>query len=241
MFFRVWAPYAHRVEVELIAPAAARLPLERQGSYFVGEFQDIPPGALYYYLLDQERRYPDPASRWQPQGVHGPSAVVDLAFPWQDEQWTGLAGRDYVIYELHVGTFTAAGTLTAIIPRLTALKDLGITAIEIMPVAQFPGSRNWGYDGVYPFAVHEAYGGPRALMELVNACHRLGLAVVLDVVYNHLGPEGNYLWAFGPYFPQIFKPLGGRPSTTTALTPIRSGSIFWLTPCSGSETFMWMP
>lgn len=199
-FFRVWAPLASRVEVELITPVAALLPLQRQGAYFVGEFQDIPPGALYYYLLDQERRYPDPASRWQPQGVHGPSAVVDLTFPWDDKLWTGLDGREYVIYELHVGTFTAAGTLTAVIPRLAALKDLGITAIEIMPVAQFSGRRNWGYDGVYPFAVHEAYGGPWALMELVNACHQLGLAVVLDVVYNHLGPEGNYLWAFGPYF-----------------------------------------
>lgn len=199
-FFRVWAPLARRVEVLLVAPRQQALPLERQGDYFVGEFAGIPPGSRYYYRLDGARCYPDPASRCQPQGVHGPSAVVDLSFPWEDEQWAGLPAREYVIYELHVGTFSPAGTLTAILPRLPELRRLGITAIELMPVAHFPGARNWGYDGVYPFAVHEAYGGPRALQELVNACHKLGLAVILDVVYNHLGPEGNYLWAFGPYF-----------------------------------------
>lgn len=204
-FFRVWAPLAAQVEVLLLTPRQARLPLERQGDYFVGEFSPIPPGSQYYYLLDGQRRYPDPASRWQPQGVHGPSAVVDLSFPWDDWDWTGLPARDYVIYEVHVGTFSPQGNLRSIIPRLPELKRLGVTAIELMPVAHFPGTRNWGYDGVYPFAVHEAYGGPRALQELVNACHQQGLAVILDVVYNHLGPEGNYLWAFAPYFASHYR------------------------------------
>ncbi len=174
--------------------------------YFHTRLSDLPAGALYRYRLNghgDER--PDPASRSQPQGVHGPSQVVDSRFDWTDAAWRGLPLEKYVLYELHVGTFTPEGTFDAVIPRIADLKALGITALEIMPVAQFPGSRNWGYDGVYPFAVQNSYGGPQALKRLVDACHAQGMAVVLDVVYNHLGPEGNYAGEFGFYFTEMYK------------------------------------
>jgi maltooligosyltrehalose trehalohydrolase len=144
------------------------------------------------------------------KGVHGPSQVVDNRFGWNDSRWCGLPLEEYVLYELHVGTFTPKGTFDAIIPRLAVLKNLGVAAIELMPVAQFPGNRNWGYDGVYPCAVQASYGGPVALKAFVNACHQHGMAVVLDVVYNHLGPEGNYLEDFGPYFTDLYKTPWGR-------------------------------
>ncbi|KKL07538.1 hypothetical protein LCGC14_2585020, partial [marine sediment metagenome] len=138
---------------------------------------------------------------FQPKGVHGPSEVVDQnAFGWEDGGWGNIPLEDYVFYELHVGTFTPEGTFEAAIEHIPYLRDLGVTAVELMPVSQFPGTRNWGYDCVYPFSVHEGYGGPEGLKRLVNAFHKEGLAVVLDVVYNHLGPEGNYLGSFGPYF-----------------------------------------
>jgi maltooligosyltrehalose trehalohydrolase len=162
-------------------------------------------------LLDQERERPDPASRAQPDGVHGPSGVVDTgAFAWTDEGWRGLALRNMVIYELHVGAFTPEGTFDAVIPHLVQLQDLGITAVELMPVASFPGAWNWGYDGVALFAPQRTYGGPAGLQRLVDACHRVGLAVVLDVVYNHLGPEGNYLAEFGPYFTDRYRTPWGQ-------------------------------
>src|SRR5262249_4997264 len=143
--------------------------------------------------------------------VHGPSAVVDAAaYSWTDQSFTGHGASDLVIYELHVGTFTRTGTFEAIVPHLTDLVDLGVTAIELMPVAEFPGSRNWGYDGVHLFAPQSTYGGPRGLRRLVDACHGQGLSVILDVVYNHLGPEGNYLGEFGPFFTDRYRtPWGG--------------------------------
>src|SRR5208283_1818802 len=158
------------------------------------------PGTRYFYRLDGNKERPDPASKFQPEGVHGPSQVIDPHFVWEGPHWSGIPLSHYVLYELHVGTFTAQGTFDAIVPHLDELKDLGITAIEMMPVAQFPGERNWGYDGVYPGAVQNSYGGPEGLKRLIDACHQRGLAVILDVVYNHLGPEGNYLRKFGPYF-----------------------------------------
>lgn len=168
--------------------------------------ENVFPGTSYIYRLDDERERPDPASRFQPEGVHGPSQVVDPhEFRWDDGDWKGTPLKDYIVYELHVGTFTPEGTFDAVIPRLDYLVELGLTAIEIMPVGQFPGGRNWGYDGVYPFAPQNSYGGPAGLKTLVNACHKSGLAVVLDVVYNHLGPEGNYLRDFGPYFTDRYK------------------------------------
>jgi maltooligosyltrehalose trehalohydrolase len=162
--------------------------------------EDVLPGSLYKIRLGDLPERPDPASRFQPRGSQGPSQVVDLSFPWTDPGWTGLPLDRYAFYELHVGTFTPEGTFKAVIPRLDSLKELGITAVEIMPVAQFPGDRNWGYDGTFPFAVQDTYGGPAGFQELVDACHRRGLAVVLDVVYNHVGHEGNALWGSAPFF-----------------------------------------
>jgi maltooligosyltrehalose trehalohydrolase len=150
-------------------------------------------------------RLPDPASRSQPDDVHGMSAVVDDSFAWSDPEWVGRVLSEYVVMEIHVGTFTESGTLDGAIDRLDDLVALGITAVELMPVAEFPGGRNWGYDGVFPYAAQSTYGGPDGLRRLVQECHRRGLAVVLDVVYNHLGPEGNVLGAFGPYFTDRYR------------------------------------
>ena len=199
--FHVWAPRCQRVDVEVVHPEKASVPLRRTaGGSFVGTARGN-AGLRYFYVLDGERRRPDPVSRALPEGVHGPSEVVDTeAFAWTDAGWRGLALKDMVLYELHVGTFTPEGTFDAVIHRLPGLRELGVTAIELMPVASFPGSRNWGYDGVGLFAPQRSYGGPAGLQRLVDACHAHGLAVILDVVYNHLGPEGNYLAEFGPYF-----------------------------------------
>jgi maltooligosyltrehalose trehalohydrolase len=210
--FRVWAPASARVDLHLLGPADRVIPMARgDRGYHDVVANACPPGALYLYRLDGGRERPDPASRLQPRGVHGPSQVVDDAFAWTDAGWRGLPLPRAVFYELHVGTFTPEGTFDAVIPRLAGLRDLGVTAVEIMPVAQFPGTRNWGYDGVYPFAVQDAYGGPAGLRRLVDACHAAGLAVALDVVYNHLGPEGNYLGDFGPYFSGRYHTPWGSP------------------------------
>jgi maltooligosyltrehalose trehalohydrolase len=199
--FMLWAPEAKQVEVRLVAPAGRMIAMVRGArGYHHATASDIAPGALYLYRLDGSLERPDPASRHQPRGVHGPSCVTDPHFEWSDGNWTGPVLKDYVLYELHVGTFTTEGTFDAAICRLDDLQSLGVTALELMPIAQFPGSRNWGYDGVFPFAVQDSYGGPDGLKRLVDACHRKGLAVVLDVVCNHLGPEGNVLGSFGPYF-----------------------------------------
>jgi maltooligosyltrehalose trehalohydrolase len=198
--FLVWAPFAEKVEVHITSPEERFLPMTRKSSGYYYAVADVKPGSLYFYRLDNGQDYPDPASRFQPEGVHGPSQVIAPAFPWEDEHWAGISLPQYIIYELHIGTFTPAGDFAGVIPFLDELKKLGITAIELMPVAQFPGDRNWGYDGVYPFAVQNSYGGPAGLKRLVNACHQRQMAVILDVVYNHLGPEGNYLGQFAPYF-----------------------------------------
>ena len=203
--FRVWAPRIAPVGVRLLGTDRL-IPLEKdRRGYYEAIVEGVRPGDLYYFHLGPDIERPDPASRFQPQGVHGPSAVIDARFAWDDAHWSGMALADYIIYELHVGTFTPAGTFEAVIPYLDYLAELGITAVELMPVAQFPGTRNWGYDGVFPFAAHDSYGGPDGLKKLVNACHRRGLAVVLDVVYNHLGPEGNYFGDFGPYFTERYQ------------------------------------
>jgi maltooligosyltrehalose trehalohydrolase len=208
-YFRVWAPLIEAVGVRLIG-SDRLIPMEKTGrGYHEATVEDVSPGVLYLFDLGQDKQRPDPASRFQPQGVHGPSALVDPQFHWDGAQYPGTRLEDYIIYELHVGTFTSAGTFEAIIPYLDYLAELGVTAVELMPVAQFPGARNWGYDGVYPFATQSSYGGPAGLKKLVNACHRRGLAVVLDVVYNHLGPEGNYLGDFGPYFTDRYQSAWG--------------------------------
>ncbi|MBN1375747.1 MAG: malto-oligosyltrehalose trehalohydrolase [Dehalococcoidia bacterium] len=199
--FIVWAPYCKRVDIHITTPAERSVKLSRRpNGYFSGRLENIREGPLYYVSLDDKLDRPDPASRFQPSGVHGPSQIISSVFSWSDQRWQGLPVEQYIFYEIHTGTFSREGTFAAIIKRLDYLKKLGITAIELMPVAQFPGSRNWGYDGVYPYAVQNSYGRPAELKELVNACHCSGLAVVLDVVYNHIGPEGNYLRDFGPYF-----------------------------------------
>jgi maltooligosyltrehalose trehalohydrolase len=200
--FIVWAPEANVVELKFISPLGKSIPMYRTGrGYWKVETAGVKPGTTYMYVLDRNTIRPDPASNYQPDGVHKASQVIDhTSFLWEDTAWRGIDLAEYVIYELHVGTFTPEGTFNAIIPKLNELQDLGITAIELMPVAQFPGNRNWGYDGVYPYAVQNSYGTPDDLKKLINECHKKGIAVILDVVYNHLGPEGNYLRDFGKYF-----------------------------------------
>lgn len=208
--FRVWAPFRDSVAVHIVSPHDQVIPLQKDEWGYWQETVKADPGTLYVYQLDGSLERPDPASHYQPEGVHGSSQVVDHHFDWADNSWQGIPLKDLIIYELHVGTFTPEGTFESIIPRLSYLQDLGITAIEIMPVAQFPGSRNWGYDGVYVYGVQDSYGGPAGLKKLVDACHQAGIAVILDVVYNHLGPEGNYLWAYGPYFTDQYRTPWGN-------------------------------
>ena len=210
--FLLWAPLARSVSLHLLRGGGEFLPMKGLANgYHRAIVETLEPGSEYFYQLDAERDLPDPASRCQPQGVHGPSQLVDLdAFDWTDYNWKGTTLERSIFYELHVGTYTPEGTFDAIIRHLPELAALGITTIELMPVAQFPGPRNWGYDGVYPFAPQNSYGGPAALQQLVNAAHQHGLSVALDVVYNHLGPEGNYLSAYGPYFTDRYKTPWGQ-------------------------------
>ena len=204
--WRVWAPLAERLELVLVGDDRRAAPMEREGrGHWCRTEPQVAEGQRYLFRVNGQD-FPDPCSLAQPEGVHGPSAVVRPSrFRWTDRAWKGVACEDLVIYELHVGTFTDEGTFDAVIPRLPALRELGVTAVELMPVGQFPGTRNWGYDGVYPYAVQDSYGGAAGLARLVDACHAAGLAVLLDVVYNHLGPEGNYLSQFGPYFTDRYK------------------------------------
>jgi maltooligosyltrehalose trehalohydrolase len=206
--FTVWAPNKEQVEV-VVQNKSHALRKDDFGFWSV-QLTKIHPGTEYKFRLDKQQELPDPASRSQPQDIHGPSSVVDPHFDWTDRDWKGLTLRDMIIYELHVGTFTKEGTFDGVISRLKYLKSLGVNAIEIMPVAQFPGSRNWGYDGVYPFAVQHSYGGVAGLKRLVNKAHAEGIAVILDVVYNHLGPEGNYFNEYGPYFTEKYKTPWGK-------------------------------
>jgi maltooligosyltrehalose trehalohydrolase len=206
--FRVWAPRAARVDLVLIdGPARRAVPMTAEARGFFSRTESgVPEGQRYAFSRDGGPDRADPCSLWQPDNVPGPSAVVrPERFSWTDQNWAGVAREDLVIYELHVGTFTPEGTFEAIIPRLAGLKDLGVTAIELMPVGQFPGGRNWGYDGVLPYAAQDTYGGPHGLAKLVDAAHAAGLAVILDVVYNHFGPESNFLGEFGPYFTDKYK------------------------------------
>jgi maltooligosyltrehalose trehalohydrolase len=189
----VWGPSAGSVAVRA---GRETTPLERDGEYWRGSFSGDD-----YVLVADGTEWPDPCSRRQPEGVRGPSRVLDTgAFAWSDADWPGLSLDELVIYELHVGTFSDEGTFAGVAPRLAGLRELGVTAIELMPVATFPGERGWGYDGLYTYAAHEAYGGPEELARLVDAAHTAGLGVILDVVYNHVGPGNEALRAFGPYF-----------------------------------------
>lgn len=198
--FRVWAPAAKEVLVEL-DPLARRLPLvATEGGYHAAEFEGLRAGQLYHYVVDGVRR-PDPCSRYQPQGPHGPSMIVDrTAFRWSDQAWSGIELSGLVLYEMHVGTFTGEGTFVAATQRLQHLRDLGVTAVEVMPLAECPGRFNWGYDGVNWFAPSHHYGPYDAFKAFVDAAHAIGLGVILDVVYNHFGPDGNYLRDFSPHY-----------------------------------------
>ncbi|MFM2065212.1 MAG: putative malto-oligosyltrehalose trehalohydrolase [Pseudomonadota bacterium] len=220
--FRVYAPQARTLAVQLLEPGGLDglpggshhgrlLPLHPAGDadlagYWTLDCERLPHGSLYWLVLDG-RHLPDPASRCQPQGVHGPSMVVDIE-PVASPGWTGVAMADAVIYELHVGTFTPAGTLAAAQGRLDHLAELGINVVELMPLAAFPGERNWGYDGTCLYALHAACGSYADLKAYVEAAHARGIAVILDVVYNHFGPEGNYSGAFAPYTKAAATPWG---------------------------------
>ncbi len=233
--FVVWAPFAQEVAVRIISPRERLIPLARRDyGYHEATAAGVEPGSRYCYRLDDQNEFPDPTSRYQPEGVHGPSEVTGPDFTWLDKDWKGLPLDKYIIYELHVGVFTREGTFEAMVPYFDYLSDLGITAVELMPVAQFPGSRNWGYDGVFPFAVQTSYGGPEGLKKLVNACHLKGLAVILDVVYNHVGPEGNYLANFGPYFTDYYRtPWGAAlnfdgPESDQVRRFFIENALYWL-------------
>lgn len=236
--FRVWAPRVRTLALRIVSGkgrGTIPLPAEENG-FFSGTVEGVAAGDQYLYLPDGGAERPDPASRYQPDGVHGASQVVDpRLFPWRDRGWTGIPLEEYVIYELHIGAFSRAGTFAAAIPLLDHLKELGITAVELMPVAQFPGSRNWGYDGVFPFAPQNSYGGPDGLKRLIDACHHKGLAVILDVVYNHLGPEGNCLGEFGFYFTDRYRTPWGEAINFDGpcSDPVRAffigNALYWIT------------
>lgn len=207
----LWAPKVNKAEV-LLKESGKKLPLEElEHGYWQLKTEAIKPGDRYLFTLDGDKDRPDPASLLQEDTVHGASVAVDIkAYQWTDQDWNNIPLKEYIIYELHTGTFSPEGTFAGIEKKLDYLVELGINAIEIMPVAQFPGGRNWGYDGVLPYAVQNTYGGPKALQQLVDACHQKGIAVILDVVYNHIGPEGNYLGDFGPYFTEKYNTPWGN-------------------------------
>jgi malto-oligosyltrehalose trehalohydrolase len=234
--FQLWAPAARRVELVLEATGAA-IPLLATGDGWHRLVTDqAPPGARYRYRIDGGAMVPDPASRFQPDDVHGPSEVVDPdAFVWTDAAWRGRPWESAVLYELHVGTFSPEGTFGGVEARLDDLVDLGVTAVELMPVGDFPGRWNWGYDGALLFAPDSRYGTPRDLKALVDACHARGLAVILDVVYNHFGPEGNYLGLYAPDFfdESRHTPWGAAvnldgPASATVRAFFVENALFWL-------------
>lgn len=210
--FTVWAPGKKKMVLHIVHPSEQKIEMNSDDmGYFTTEVE-TPAGTKYLYIIDDaEKGLPDPASQFQPEGVHGPSQVVDhTSYKWNDSNWKCPAFEDFIIYELHIGTFTGQGTFESAIEKLDLLTDVGINAIEIMPVAQFPGNRNWGYDGVFPYAAQNSYGGAEGLKKLVDACHQKGIAVILDVVYNHQGPEGNYIEQFAPYFTDHYQTPWGK-------------------------------
>jgi maltooligosyltrehalose trehalohydrolase len=233
--FRVWAPLCAHLDLHVLGEHERIVSLEGGGDgYYQAVVNDAGPGTKYRLVMADGTETADPASRSQPSGVFGPSEVFDPGdFAWRDDAYQAPRLREYVISEMHIGTFTPAGTLDAAALALERLVDLGVTAVELMPVAQFPGTRNWGYDGVFPFAVQDSYGGPRALQRFVDTAHRLGLAVVLDVVYNHLGPEGDVLSRYGPYFTDRYQTPWGRsvnvdgPGSDDVRSYFVSNAVWW--------------
>lgn len=238
--YSVWAPLATQVVVHIATGDAAGDHELEKSTTDRGVWELAIPGVTtgdrYGYRIDGADPLPDPVSRSQPDGVHALSAVVDpSAFQWTDNDWRGVAMADFVMYELHVGTFTPEGTFDAAAARLPDLAALGITAIEVMPIASFPGRRNWGYDGVHHYAPQESYGGAEGFRRLVNAAHAHGIGVTLDVVYNHVGPEGNYLDKFGPYFTEIYRTPWGRavnydgPGSDAVRRWAHDNALYWIT------------
>jgi maltooligosyltrehalose trehalohydrolase len=239
VFFRVWAPRVEKIVVEFEGPGrrtAASSLQRRPDGYFEALVPEAAAGDRYRYRVDGKGPFPDPASRFQPDGVHGPSLIVDPGtFPWSDAGWKGTPPRERVFYELHLGTFTPEGTFDGAAAKLDGLAELGATALELMPVADFPGSRNWGYDGAALFAPSRCYGTPDRFRAFVDAAHRRGLAVFLDVVYNHLGPDGNYTGAYSPFYftPRHRSPWGdGVNLDDEGSTEVRSffieNALHWL-------------
>ncbi len=234
--FTVWAPRHERLRVRFPADGRVEAMSPQPHGYHVLEAL-APAGTLYQLEFADGRLRPDPASRAQPHGVHGPSMVTAIPHRPDGGPFANPPLARHVLYELHVGTFTPEGTFDAIVPRLAALRDLGVTAIELMPIAQFPGARNWGYDGVCPFAAQASYGGQAGLLRLVRACHAHGLALLLDVVFNHLGPEGNYLDEFGPYFTDRYRtPWGAAlnfdgPDSDHVREFFLQASLHWTRDC----------
>lgn len=236
--FRVWAPAARSVEVEVYPwpEGIVRYPLAHEGDGVWGAVADARAGWLYRYRLDGEWAYPDPYSRSQPEGVHGPAQIVDpRSFRWTDDGWRGPDPESLVIYEVHVGTYTLEGTFDALIGQLDEIARLGVSAIELMPVVEFPGRWNWGYDGVDLFSPSSVYGGPDGLRRLVDAAHARGLAIILDIVYNHLGPDGNYLHVFSPdYFTDRYQtPWGDAvnfdgPDSSWVRRYFVDNALYWL-------------
>jgi maltooligosyltrehalose trehalohydrolase len=213
--FTVWAPRASSVVVHVATgerPGEHPLaPSDTERGVWEGSVAGVHAGDRYGYRIDDADPLPDPVSRSQPDGVHGLSEVIDPdAFRWNDATWFGVSMADFIVYEIHVGTFTPEGTLDAAAARLPELREMGITAVELMPLASFPGRRNWGYDGVHLYAPQQSYGGVQALKRFVDTAHANGIGVVLDVVYNHVGPEGNYLDRYGPYFTEVYRTPWGR-------------------------------
>ena len=200
--FSVWAPEKDKMILHVIHPVEQEYAMVKdEMGYFSLTIDGVNSGYKYFYRPDGDKDYPDPASHFQPFGIHGASQVINHKnYQWNDILWHGIPLKEMIISEIHVGTFSPQGTFEGILPYLQEIVDSGINTLEIMPVSQFPGTRNWGYDGVFPYAVQNSYGGPEGLKMLVDECHARGIAVLLDVVYNHLGAEGNYLGMFGPYF-----------------------------------------
>ena len=210
--FLVWAPLRRKVELVLATPAETLYPMTKDTFGYWRATLPVGPGTRYGFRLDDDiDTFPDPASLSQPDGVHALSQVLDVhAFPWNDGGWKGLPLSNRIIYELHTGAFSPTHDFEGIIQQLDYLHELGVNTIELMPLAQFPGTRGWGYDGVYPYAIQHNYGGLAGFQRLVNAAHAIGISVIVDVVYNHLGPEGNYLNEYGPYFTDKYKTPWGR-------------------------------
>ncbi len=235
--FTVWAPNRKEIKLIVLHPSQKEYPMTKgQDGYFRLQNLEIKPGAEYLFRIDRKIERPDPASGYQPHGVGGPSGIIDhSAFQWKNCNWSGLRLEEMIMYELHIGTFTEEGTFSAAINKVNELLRLGANAIELMPVAQFSGSRNWGYDGVFPYSVQNTYGGPEELKQLVDYCHTNGIAVFLDVVFNHLGPEGNVLEDYAPYFSKITssswgsKPDFDGPFCSEIRNYFAENALHWLT------------